>query len=125
LDGQSFDHTQVNKVATVVPALKDSGSRQFLLMPPRDECERIFRGELTKDRVQGALHPYERVFMANGAVEYRDASNGSFEGALQPRDQTVSEEVRARTQAFGELADRFIERLRGTKLTGATEVALL
>ncbi len=125
LDGQSFDHTQVNKVATVVPVLKDSGSRQFLLMPPRDECERIFRGELTKDQVQGALHPYERVFMANGAVEYRDASNGSFEAALQPRDQTVSEEVRARKQAFGELADRFIERLRSTKLTGATEVAFL
>jgi len=30
--------------------------------------------------------------MANRAAEYRDASNGSFEGALQPRDQTVSEE---------------------------------
>ncbi len=77
------------------------------------------------NQVQGAPHPYERVLMANGPAEYRDATNGSFEDALQPRDQAVSEELRTRKQAFGALADRFIERLRGTKLTGATVVALL
>jgi hypothetical protein len=119
LDGLSFDHTQVNAVST------ESGNSQFLLMPPRDECERIRRGELTKDQVQGPLHPYERVFTASGTVEYRDASTGGFESALQARDQPLSEDARARKRTFGELADRLIERVRSTKLTGASEVTIL
>lgn len=125
LDGLSIDPTQVNAVARVLPVFTASGNRQFLLMPPRDECERIVRGELTKDAVQGPLYPYERAFTARGAVEYRDASNGGFESALQVCDQPLSEEARARKQTFGELADRFIERLRSTKLTGETEVTIL
>jgi hypothetical protein len=125
VDGLSLDHTQVNAVARVMPVFTESGNRQFLLVPPRDECERVLRGELTKDQVQGPLHPYERVFTASGAVEYRDASNGGFESALQERDQPLSEEARVRKQTFGELADRFIERLRSTKLTGGTEVTIL
>jgi hypothetical protein len=118
LDGLSFDHAQVNAVARVIPVFTESGNRQFLLMPPRDECGRVLRGELTKDQVQGPLHPYERVFTASGAVEYRDAGDGGFESALQERDQPLSEEARARKRTCGELADRFIERLRSTKLTG-------
>jgi hypothetical protein len=125
LDGQSFDHTQINKIARAMPVFTESGNRQFLLMPPRDECEKVLRGELTKEQMQGSLHPYERVFTANGAVEYRDASNGSFENALQARTQPLGEEAQVRKQLFGEFADRFVERLRSTKLTGATEVTIV
>jgi hypothetical protein len=124
LDGQRFDHAQLNTVATVIPVFTESGNRQVLLMPPRDECERILRGGLTRDQVQGPLHPYERVFTANGTVEYRDASKEALENALPAGAQPLSEEAQARKQTFGELADRFIERLRSTKLTGATEVAI-
>jgi hypothetical protein len=65
------------------------------------------------------------VFTASGAVEYRDAGDGGFESALQERDQPLTEEARARKRRFGELPDRFIERLRSTKLTGETEVTVL
>jgi hypothetical protein len=75
--------------------------------------------------VQGPLYPYERVFTTSGAVEYRDASTGGFERVLQAHDQPLSEDARARKQTFGELADKFIERVRRTKLTGATEVTIL
>jgi hypothetical protein len=125
LDGQEFDHIQVNKVARVVPVFTESGNRQFLLMPPRDACEKILHGEFTKDHVQGALHPYERVFMATGAVEYWDASDGRFDRALQARDQPLSEEARTRKEAFGELANRFIERLESTRIAGETEVTIV
>jgi hypothetical protein len=125
LDGLSLDHTQVNAVARVMPVVTESGNRQFLLVPPRDECQRVLRGEMTRDQVQGPLYPYERVFAAGGAVEYRDAGHGGFESGLRERDQPLSEEARARKQTFGELADRFIERLRTTKLTGGTEVTIL
>lgn len=125
LDGQEFDHAQLNKISQVVPVYAESGNRQFLLMPPRESCEKVLRGEVTKEQVQGSLHPYERVLTANGAVEYRDASNGNFESALQARNQPSSEEARARKQAFGELADKFVGRLRSTKLTGATEVTIV
>ncbi len=124
LDGQHFDHTQVNAVAKVIPMFTESGNRLFLLMPTRDECEKILRGELSKDQAQGPLHPYERVFTASAAVEYRDASNGGFESALQAREQPLSEEARTRKQTFGELADKFIERLRSTELSGTTEVSI-
>jgi hypothetical protein len=125
LDGLSFDQAQVNAVARVMPVFTQSGNRQFLLMPPRDECERILHGELTKDQVLGPLHPYERVFTASAAVEFRDAGDGAFDNALQERDRPLSEEARGRKRTFGELADRFIARLRSTKLSGGTEVTIL
>jgi hypothetical protein len=125
LDGLSCDHVQVNAVARVMPVFTESGSRLFLLMPPRHECERVLCGELTKDQMQGPLHPYERVFTASGAVEFREAGDGGFENALQERDRPLSEEARGRKRTFGELADRFIARLRGSKLTGGTELTIL
>jgi hypothetical protein len=125
LDGERFDPAQVNHIARVVPVFSESGNRQFLLMPPREQCEKILRGELTKDQVQGSLLPYERVFTTNGAVEYRDASDGTFQSALQGGDQPLGEEARARKQTFGELADRFIEQLRSVKLAGTTEVTII
>jgi hypothetical protein len=125
LDGLSFDHAQVNAVACVVPEFTDSGNRQFLLVLPRDECERVLRGELIQEKLQGPLHPYERVFTKSGTVEYRYAGDGDFQRALQGRDLPLSEEARARKRTFGEFADRFIERLRRTKLTGGTEVTIL
>jgi hypothetical protein len=120
LDGLNFDSTQINAIATVIPVFTESGNRQFLLMPPRNECERILRGELTKEQVQGSLHPYERVLTASGVVTYRAASNGDFEIALQAREQPLNEEAQSRKQTFGELADRLTASLRSTKLTGAT-----
>ncbi len=125
LNGLSFDPAQVNAVARIIPVSTESGNSQFLLMPPRDECERIRRSELTKDQVQGPLYPYQRVFTASGTVEYRDASTGGFESALQAHKQPLSEDARSRKQTFGELADKFIERVRSTKLTGATEITIL
>jgi hypothetical protein len=124
LDGLGFDHAQVKAVARVMPVFTESGNRQFLLMPPPDECEKVLRGELTKDQVRG-LHPYERVFTTNGAVEYRDAGDGGLDSALQERDQPLGEQARARKRTFGELADRFIGQLRTTNLTGGTEVAIV
>jgi hypothetical protein len=120
-----FDYRQVNAVARLMPVFAESGNRQFLLVPPRHECEKILHGQLTKDQVQGPLHPYERVATATGAVEYRDAGNGGFENALQERDQPLSPESQALKQKFGELADQFIERLRSAKLVGGTEVTIL
>ncbi len=125
LDGLSLDHGQVNAVARVLPVFTQSGNRQFLLLPPRDECESVLRGELTKDQVQGPLRPYERVFTTGGTVEYRDAGDGDFDSALQERNEPLSEHARTRQRTFGELADRFIERLRSTRLTGETEVTIL
>jgi hypothetical protein len=90
LDGLRCDHTQINAVARVMPVFTESGDRQFLLMPPRDECEKVFRGELTKDQVQGPLHPYERVFTASGAVEYRDADLDERSPAARSTEPTRS-----------------------------------
>jgi len=125
LNGQTFDHHQINALASIVPVFTESGNRQFLLMPPLDQCERILRGELTKDQAQGSLHPYERAFLPGGGVEYRDASGGALDEALQSRNQPLSAEAQARKQLFGQYADQFIERLRNIEITGATEVSIV
>jgi hypothetical protein len=125
LDGQSLDHNQINAVATIVPVFTESGNRSFLLMPPLAECQRILRGEMRKEQVQGRLLPYERVFLPDGGVEFRDASGGAFEAAMQSRSQPLSPEAQARKQAFGQLADQFIAQLRAATITGATEVGIV
>lgn len=125
LDGQSFDHHQINAVASIVPVFTESGNRSFLHMPPLAECERILRGELRKEQAQGPLHPYERVFLPGDGVEYRDASGGEFDAATQLRNQPLSSEAQAQKQAFGQLADQFIAQLRAATITGATEVSIL
>lgn len=125
LDGQSFDHHQINAVATIVPIFTESGNRSFLLMPPLAECERILRGEMQKEQARGPLHSYERVFLTSGGVEFRDASSGAFESAMQSRSQPLPPEAQARKQVFGQLADQFIAQLRAAAITGATEVSIL
>lgn len=125
LDGQTFDHHQINAVATIAPVFTESGNRQFLLMPSHDQCERILRGGLTKEQVQGLLHSYERIFLPGGSVEYRYANGGVFDEAIQSRDQPLSAEAQVRKQLFGRYADQFIEQLRQTVITGATEISIV
>jgi len=83
LDDQTFDHNQINAVANVVSVNTESGSRSFLLMPPLAECDGILRGELSKEHAHGPLHPYERVFLPGGGVEFRDAGGGAFDESMQ------------------------------------------
>jgi hypothetical protein len=125
LNDQTFDHNQINAVANIIPVFPESGNRSFLLMPPLAECERILRGELSKEQAQGPLHPYERAFLPGGEVEFRDASGGAFDEAMQSRDQPLSAEAQARKQLFAQFADQFIEQLRRDEITGASEVSIV
>lgn len=125
LHDQTFDHDQINAVANIVPVFTESGNRSFLLMPPLAECERILRGELSKEQAQGPLHSYERTFLPGGGVEFRDASGGAFHEAMQSRDQPLSAEAQQRKQLFAQFADQFTEQLRRAKITGATEVSII
>ena len=124
LDQVRFDHTEINTVASVVPVFTESGNRQFLLMPSPEVCDRILRGEASKDGPHDMLHPYERVFLP-GCVEYHYAAGGQFDAALRESTRALSTEEQALKQSFGEYADRFIEQLSTAELTGSTEVSIL
>ena len=125
LDGEAFDHYQINALANIVPVFTESGNRQFLLMPPLDQCQQILGGHLTKDQVKGPLHPYERALLAGGSVEYRVASVSAFDEALKSQNQPLSGDAQARKQLFGQYADEFIERLRNTEINAATDVSIV
>lgn len=124
LDGQLFDLEQINAIASLAPMFTETGNRLFALMPPLEECHRILRGEVSKDSVQGAWNSYERVFLPSGEYEWRDAS-GSLREVLDEANRPLSEEAKARRQAFGEYADRFIEQLKNTKIDATTEISLI
>ena len=124
LDQVKFDHTEINAVSSVVPVFTESGNRQFLLMPSPEVCDLILRGEASKDGPHDTLHPYERVFLPGG-VEYHHAVGGQFDAARRESSRALSTEEQALEQSFGEYADRFIEQLSTTELTGSTEVSIL
>jgi hypothetical protein len=63
--------------------------------------------------------------LAEGGVEYRDASGGVFEEAIKSGDQPLDPAAQARKREFGQFADQFIEQLRRTELTGATDVSVV
>lgn len=127
LDGRTFDHHQIDAVARVLPVPTESGTKQFLVMPGPAACDSILAGKLDKDHLAGALHPYERRFLPGGGVEYRDASGGAFDEAMvmAMRDAPLSAEAQARKDLFGEYADRFIEQVQTTEITGETEVSII
>lgn len=125
LDDQTFDHNQLNALADIVPLSTESGHRQFLLMPDLDQCQRILRGEASKGESAGPSHPYEREFLADGGVVYRDASNGTFDEALRAQSRPLTPEDQEQKAMFGLYADQFAERLRQAELSGATEVSIV
>lgn len=125
-DGKEFDHHQINSVAMILPVATHSGHRQFLLMPPVSEAERVIRGEIPKDEARGDRHPYERRFTGAGGVEYHDAStSGAMDEALAEATRPLSSEEQDRKRLFAEQADQFVQQLRAARPTLNTEVYLV
>jgi hypothetical protein len=93
-DGQTFDYDRVVAVSRVHQIETASGIRMFRLLPSPDECERILRGELAMEQVDGPRYPYLYVGLAGNATELRDASDGTYVEALK-----ANEEVRSRKKA--------------------------
>jgi hypothetical protein len=124
LDQVRLDHNQINAVASVVPVFTEAGNRQFLLMPPPDECNRILRGEATKGQIQGTLYPYERQFLPGRGVVYRYSDRGQFEEAMQPQPP-LSPEAQARKHSFAAFANQFIEQLKNTDLNEYADVFIV
>jgi hypothetical protein len=77
-DGMEIDPTLVNRHGSVVPVTGDLGTRLFVLMPPREDWDRLTRGEQVEPK---PLYPYERVFGENGAW-FQEAAPGALDRAL-------------------------------------------
>ena len=80
--GIHLDTETVNRCTTLVPITDAAPPRLFILMPPKEDWDRIVAGEITKDQTSGGhSYPYERVFV-EGGVEFHDAAeNGAFDAA--------------------------------------------
>jgi hypothetical protein len=123
-DGLRYDHNEINAVATIMPILTESGMRSFLLMPLPEQCQRILRGEASKDDPQDSLCAYERVMMRDGSFEWHH-DPGRLDAAVRERDQPLSAEAQDRKRLFGEIADRLISRVRSSNIRGDTEITLV
>ncbi len=121
LDGASFEHDQVNRIARLHSLSTESGNRLFVLVPPLTQCQQILAGALTKEDAEGPLVPYERTPLPGGQFEFRLAIE-AFAEALRTRDQPLTAEQLARKRVYAENADEFINRLRATTLSGSSEV---
>jgi hypothetical protein len=91
-DGMALDHRQINAFAMVVPVFRGPQSRQFLMMPPRGEWDRLVRGEIAKDQAVGDRYIYERVFVPGGD-EYREVSGNVFNEAMEGKIDPAWQEM--------------------------------
>jgi len=124
LDGLSFNHEQINKVAGIVTPYSESGHRNFLLMPSPADCTRILRGDVTKQECQGERTAYELLRKADGSVEYHEAG-GALGHALRQKNAPLTDEQVELKVAFATRADQFIEQLQSAGVTADTDVRLV
>ncbi len=66
-DGMRIGVDQVNSLCHITPISTKRGIRLFVLLPPREDWNRLLKGEVTKEGPFDVLHPYERKFIPGGA----------------------------------------------------------
>ncbi len=124
LNDLTFNHEQINAVGMIQRTWSETGGRVFLQMPSPEECGRLLRENLPKNAIQGGLHTYERIQLANGDVEFHDAA-GALGHAMREQHLPLDDEQRERKRLFGEYADRFQEQVRLFDLTPDSEATLV
>lgn len=65
-DTMKINVDNVNKFCHITPISTKRGIRLFVLLPPREEWDRLLKGEITKEGPFDILYPYERKFAPSG-----------------------------------------------------------
>jgi hypothetical protein len=97
-DGMELDHTLVNRYATLAPVNGDLDTRLFVLMPSREDWDRIIRGEEVRPET---LYPYERVFGPEGAW-FRASPPGALDRARSESRLKLHSRARTALAALSE-----------------------
>lgn len=98
-NGMEIGHELINQHCHPTPIAAGGQNRLFLLMPPRDQWERICRGEITAEEAGAPLQSYERVFTQIGPEFHYDADGSRLNQAMSGQaDPAFVEAMENRTQ---------------------------
>ena len=127
LRGLALEHADFSKIAnsSYPPVWTENGMRFFVLFPPLDECQKIIRGELTKEQASAFQDAYERGFGCEEYVEFRYVSPDQFDHVTKKRSASLSPEATARKAAFAQRADELIQEVRNAKITHDSIITLI
>lgn len=82
-DGIVLDDDAINRTCQFVPARTEDRVRNFLLLPPLAEWEKLRTGELTKSGHFGSFNVYEQVAKEGGGVEFRYDDGQTFAAIMR------------------------------------------